>query len=68
MSKNYESTEKSKDSDGTHVTRNHSDGSSEVRTYHDGKLVDITHRESDGSSHSHDVGHGIFGPFKGSKR
>ena len=54
---------------GERVTTNHTDGSSEDKTYDSyGKLVDITHHESDGSSHSHNVGHGILGPFTGSRK
>jgi hypothetical protein len=53
---------------GERVTRHYDDGSSEDRTYRDGKLVDITDHESNGSSHSHNVGHGLLGPFKGSRK
>ena len=54
---------------GKRVTTHYKDGSSEDRTYNRyGKLVDITDHESDGRSHSHNVGRGIFGPFKGSRK
>jgi hypothetical protein len=68
--KDYESSESSKVSGGGHRdTTHYKDGSSEDKTYNsNGKLVDITHHESDGSSHSHNVGHGILGPFTGSRK
>lgn len=53
---------------GTRVTTTYDDGSSEDKTYVDGKLVDITDHDRDGNSHSHTVGHGILGPFKGSRK
>ena len=54
---------------GKRVTTNYKDGSSEDNTYNKhGRLVDITDHESDGSSHSHNVGRGIFAPFKGSRK
>jgi hypothetical protein len=59
---------------GTRVTGNgpHK-GGSEDRTYDShGKLVDITHHESDGKSHSHEIERGgflgIFGPSTGGKK
>jgi hypothetical protein len=54
---------------GERVTTHYTDGSSEDKTYDSyGKLVDITHHESDGSSHSHDVIHGLLGPSTGSRK
>lgn len=54
---------------GKRVTTSYDDGSSEDKTYDShGKLVDITHHEKNGSSHSHKVGRGIFGPFTGSRK
>lgn len=53
---------------GERVTRHYDDGSSEDKTYVNGRLTDITDHESNGSSHSHEVGRGIFGPFKGSRK
>ncbi|MDD2335815.1 MAG: hypothetical protein PHD01_04475 [Geobacteraceae bacterium] len=54
---------------GERVTTTYTDGSSEDKTYDNhGKLVDITHHEKNGSSHSHEVGRGIFGPFIGERK
>ena len=53
---------------GERVTRNFDDGSSEDKTYRSGTLVDITDHERNGSNHSHEVGHGLLGPFKGSRK
>jgi len=54
---------------GKMVTTKYDDGSTEDRTYNKyGKLVDITDHDADGRSHSHEVGHGILGPFKGSRK
>jgi len=68
--KDFESKETSSvGGGGDRVTTHYKDGSSEDYTYNShGQLVDITHHENDGSSHSHEVGHGIFGPFAGSKK
>lgn len=68
--KDFESKETSKVSDGgKRVTTHYDDGSSEDETYNSyGRLVDITDHEKDGSSHSHDVIHGFFGPSKGCKK
>jgi hypothetical protein len=63
-----EVTESSVGGDGTRVTTTYDDGSAEDKTYVNGTLVDITDHDCDGSSHSHTVGHGIFGPFKGSQK
>ena len=41
----------------------------ESRTYNSwGRCIDITHHEKNGKSHSHNVGHGLFGPFAGSRK
>jgi len=54
---------------GKRVTTSYDDGSSEDKTYDKyGKLVDITHHEKGGDSHSHKVGRGIFGPFTGERK
>lgn len=68
--KDFDSKSTSNISGGSRrTTTSYKDGSSEDRTYNKyGRLVDITDHESDGSSHSHNVGHGIFGPFKGSRK
>lgn len=68
--KDFESKETSRvGGGGERDTTHYKDGSSEDYTYDShGQLVDITHHESDGSSHSHEVGHGIFGPFTGSRK
>ena len=68
--KDFESESRSRvGGGGERVTTTYSDGSSEDKTYDsNGKLIDITHHESGGSSHSHNVGHGIFGTFTGSKK
>lgn len=66
--KGFESKSESKvGGGGKRVTRNYDDGSSEDRTYVNGKLVDITDHKG-GKSHSHEVGHGVTGPFKGSRK
>lgn len=68
--KDYESSDSSKVSGGGHRDITHyKDGSSTDKTYdRNGKLTDITDHDRDGSSHSHNVGHGILGPFKGSRK
>lgn len=68
--KEFESKSESKIGGGAkRVTTTYDDGSSKDETYSKhGKLVDITDHENDGSSHSHNVGHGILGPFKGSRK
>lgn len=68
--KEFESKETSNISGGgKRITTRYKDGSSEDKTYDSyGKLVDITHHESDGRSHSHNIGRGVFGPFTGSKK
>jgi hypothetical protein len=51
-----------------HVT---SDKGSKTETWHykGGKALGITHTDKkSGRSHSHNVGHGIFGPFVGSRK
>lgn len=53
---------------GERVTTTYDDGSSTDKTFVKGNLVDITDHDRDGSSHSHNVGHGILGPFKGSRK
>lgn len=52
---------------GTRVTESHSDGSSTDKDYVS-KCVAITDHERDGSSHSHEVGHGWLGSFRGDKK
>jgi len=64
----FESEEKSRIPGGDRVTKHYSDRTSEDRDYIHGKLETITDHDSKGNSHSHEVGHGLFGPFKGSKR
>jgi len=67
--KSFESKTESKVSGGgKRVTRSYDDGSREDKTYKNGKLVDITDHDRKGKSHSHEVGHGLLGTFKGSKK
>lgn len=67
--KSFESKDSSSVSGGGHrVTTHYDDGSSMDETYVNGRLVDITDHDSNGDSHSHNVGHGILGPFKGSRK
>lgn len=53
---------------GERVTTHDTDGTSVDKTYNDGRLVDITHHDRDGSSHSHEVIHGLLGPSTGSRK
>lgn len=53
---------------GTRVTEHHSNGSSTDKDYVKGECVAITDHDANGKSHSHEVGHGLFGPFKGERK
>ncbi len=54
---------------GKRVTTRYRDGSSEDWNYNrNGRLTGVDCHDSHGRSHSHNAGHGIFGPFKGSKK
>jgi hypothetical protein len=68
--KSFESKETSNvGGGGERVTTHYTDGSSEDKTYDSyGKLVDITHHDSDGDSHTHEVGRGWFGTYTGSRK
>jgi len=66
--RNCTSKSVSKVGGGERVTLRYDDRTSEDKTYVNGRLVDITHHESDGKSHSHEVGHGLLGPFTGQRK
>lgn len=44
------------------------DGSSEDHTYRKGSLIDITCHDRKGKSHTHEVGRGLLGPYKGKRK
>jgi len=67
--KSFESKNTSKvGGGGKRVTTKYKDGSSEANTYRHGKLVDITHHEKNGKSHSHEVAHGWLAPYAGKRK
>ncbi len=51
-----------------YTQRNYSDGSSSTTTSRGGRMTNIRDTDSKGRSHDHNVGHGIFGPVKGSRK
>lgn len=54
---------------GKDVTTNKSGSGSETWHYDKhGRATHVTDKESNGSSHNHNVGRGILGPFKGSRK
>ena len=67
--KDFDSKSTSKvDGGANRETTRFKDGSSTDITSKGGKVIDITDHEKDGSSHSHHVGHGITGWFKGERK
>lgn len=68
--KDFDSKSRSRVSGGgKRVTTRYKDGSREDRTYNKhGRLVDITDHDRNGRSHSHHVGRGLLGPFKGGRK
>lgn len=54
---------------GKDRTESKSDGGTSTWHYDKhGSATHVTDRDSNGSTHDHGVGRGIFGPFKGSKK